>query len=66
MICKDHGLKQLVTEPTRGPKLLDLALSSLNGAVSASVVPSIADHNGVMVSVNIPAPKLHTIERTVW
>ena len=29
-ICKVHGLKQLVSEPTRGPNLLDLALCSLS------------------------------------
>ena len=44
IICKDHSLKQLVTEPTRGPNLLDLVLSSLGAAASASVVPDIADH----------------------
>ncbi len=65
-ICKEHALKQLVSEPTRGPNLLDVALSSLNGAASASVVPAIADHKGVFVRVDLPAPKLHVIERTVW
>ena len=65
-ICKVHGLKQLVSEPTRGPNLLDLALSSLSGAVKASVVPGIADHKCVLVSVCLPAPKTHIVERTVW
>ena len=65
-ICKVHGLKQLVSEPTRGPNLLDLALCSLSGAVSASVVPAVADHKGVLVTTSLPVPKLHVIERTVW
>ena len=50
----------------RGPNLFDFALCSLSGAVSASVVPAIADHKGVLVSINLPTPKLHVIERTVW
>ena len=66
IICKDHSLKQLVTEPTRGPNLLDLVLSSLGAAASASVVPAIADHKGVLVNVRLSIPKVHTIERSVW
>ena len=45
---------------------MDLALCSLSGAVSASVVPAIADRKGVLVSINLPTLKLHVIERTVW
>ena len=59
-------MKQLVTEPTRRPNLLDLALSSLRCAVSASVVPAIADHKGVLVTVGLPTPRIHIIERSVW
>ena len=65
-ICKEHGLKQLVQEPTRGPNLLDVVLSSLHGAVSAVVTPAVADHKGVIVTVNLPKPETHVIERTVW
>ena len=57
IICKEHGLKQLVEEPTRGPNLLDLALSSLHGAAVATVVPGIADHNGVKVAISIDNPQ---------
>ena len=64
-ICKVNGLKQLVSEPTRGPNVLDLALTSLSGAVKASVVPAIADHKCVLVSVSMPALKIPIIERTV-
>ena len=43
-ICKLHGLKQLVTEPTRGANLLDLALSSVPASCSAKVLSVISDH----------------------
>ena len=66
IICKEHGLKQFVQEPTRGPNLLDLALSFLHGAAAATVVPGIADHNGVLVTVKLHNPKVHVIQRTVW
>ena len=46
--------------------MLDLALSSLGCAVSASVVPAIADHDGVLVTVCLPTPRIHIIERSVW
>ena len=59
-------MKQLVQEPTRRPNLLDLALSSLHGAAAATVVPVIADHNGVLVIVKLHNPKVHVIQRTVW
>ena len=65
-ICKQHDLKQLVKEPTRGPNLLDLVLSSLNGHAVANVVPAIADHKGVLVATDLPAPKETFFERTVW
>ena len=61
-ICKIQCLKRLVAEPTRGQNLLDLALCSLSGAVSASAVPAIADNKGVLVCINLPAPKLHVID----
>ena len=66
VICKEHGLKQLVQEPTRGPNLLDLALSSLHDAAAASVIPGIAIHKGVLVTVNLSIPKSHVVQRTVW
>ena len=42
-ICKLHGLKQLVTEPTRGVNLLDLALSSVPASCSVKVLSVISD-----------------------
>ncbi len=65
-ICKEHALKQLVQEPTRGRNLLDLALSSLHGHSSATVQPAIADHAGVLVTVDLPAPTENVTERVVW
>ena len=65
-ICKEHDLKQLVQDPTRGPNLLDLALSSLHGHAAAAVQPAIADHAGVLVSVELPTPVEKFTERVVW
>ena len=45
---------------------MDLALCSLSGAVSASVVPAVADHKVVVGTTSLLVPKLHVIERTVW
>ena len=67
-LCKvaaEAGLKQLVQEPTRGRHLLDLVLSDLVG-VKAEVLPAIADHKVVLVSVPIPVPTSLPCSRTVW
>ena len=47
-ICKGHSLKQIVDQPTRGPNLLDSALSSIP-YTHVSVLPKVADHNAVLV-----------------
>ena len=65
-ICKEHSLKQIVKEPTRGLNLLDLVLSTLPGQSSASVLPAIADHCAVLTKVDLPMPKVQVIEREVW
>ena len=64
-ICKEHSLKQLVREPTRGPNLLDLVLSSLH-ASKVAVLPKIADHNALLINIDLPAPRTTFTERTVW
>ena len=56
----------MVQEPTRGPNLLDLALSSLAGAAAASVTPGIADYKGLLIAMNLSIPKFHVTQRTVW
>ena len=65
-ICKDHGLKQLVTEPTRRSNLLDLVLSSLHGSISTKVLPRISDHKSICVRIDLPAPHDDVVEGVVW
>ena len=65
-ICKEHSLKQLVTESTRGPNLLALVLASISGLISVSVHPGIADHKCVMTSIDLPVPHGEVAERFVW
>ena len=52
-LCDFPGLSQIVCEPTREQYLLDLAICDLVGA-TATVLPKIADHEGVRVDVPIP------------
>ncbi len=65
-VCKAHSLKQLVSEPTRGRNLLDLALSSIPASASADVLETISDHASVLVRVDIPMPGVDVLERVVW
>ena len=63
--CDFHGLMQLVKAPTRNQYLLDLAITDIPGA-SATVLASIADHNGVRLDLPIAEVKEIAISRTVW
>ena len=65
-VCKAHSLKQLVSEPTRGRNLLDLALSSILASAPADVLETISDHASVLVRVDIPMPGVDVLERVVW
>ena len=65
-ICKTHYLKQLMTEPTRGVNLLDLALSSIPASSSAKVLSVISDHASVLVRLDVPMPRMNKLDRTVW
>ncbi len=60
-VCCEHGLRQLVKGPTRGPYLLDLVLSDFASGIRCRVVPGIHenDHDGVptTVTLEIPGPK---------
>ena len=59
-------MKQLAKEPTRDENLLDLALCSIPAVCSAKVLPKIADHAAVLVTVKLPAPCVSTSRRVVW
>ena len=67
-ICSDHGLRQLVTKPTRGPYLLDLVLSDLPAGVRCRVVRGIHanDHDGVLTFVNLEIAANEPVERLVY
>ena len=63
--CAAMGLKQLVTEPTRGENLLDLVLCDIAGA-SATTLGRIADHRGTLTSVQMQIPEQIYVARTLW
>ena len=67
-ICGQHGLRQIVSKPTRGPYLLDLVLTDLPSGVRCEVVPGIHenDHDGVLTSVKVEIAPSQPIERTVF
>ena len=64
-IMSSNGLRQHVTEPTRGENLLDLVLSDC-GCISTRTLPAIADHRGVLASIRFSMSKFLTQTRTVW
>lgn len=59
------GLRQLVSEPTRGEYLLDITLSDIPKA-KARTVAAVADHRGVISSVKFAMPKTIHYIRTTW
>ena len=64
-LCKDFDLIQHVHEPTRNDYLLDLALSNIEG-VSVKVIPSIADHRGLLISLPLPKHEVRSVPREGW
>ena len=64
-VCDDHALRQLIREPTRGQYLLDLVLTDIE-TCKAELTPSIADHRGLLVHLNVAMPQQRLIEREVW
>ena len=63
--CGELGARQLVKEPTRGPYLLDLAITDM-AAVKASVIPGISDHQMVNVSLTTGVIIEERVAREVW
>ncbi|MDP7305927.1 MAG: hypothetical protein QGG09_22635, partial [Pirellulaceae bacterium] len=59
-----HSLTQFVKDPTHvDGNLLDLVLSSLPFATKSTVTPRIADHNGVLTQIDVPAITESVIQR---
>ena len=63
--CDFHGMFQLVREPTRNQYLLDLALTDIRKS-SAKVLPYIADHKSVLITLPLPVILEKTVQREVW
>ena len=64
-ICNIFDLHQLVQHPTRGDYLLDLCLTDL-ATSPIRILPAIADHKILYVSLNIPMPESISFSRKVW
>jgi len=64
-VCDTYGFRQLVTEPTRGDNLLDLALTDLD-EVRCKVVGKIADHKGLKLTLPFTVPRVEIQSRMVW
>ena len=66
--CCLHGLQQHVREPTRGPHLLDLVLSSFGSGLTCRVTPGIhdRDHDSVLTKVKVAVPASEPVRRRVY
>ena len=65
VFCSNHGFRQLMREPTRGPNLLDLFMTDIDD-VKCKVVPAIADHGGGLASLRFRVPRAEIVQRQVW
>ena len=66
-LAHKYGLKQFVKDPTHiHGNLLDVVLSSLPFHVECSLTPRIADHNGILTSVDVPLCTEVSHRRIVW
>ena len=63
--CRSFGFKECVRAPTRGPYLLDLALSDLHEYLDCKLLAPVADHNCVFLTVSIALPEPQVVTRMV-
>ena len=56
---------QLIREPTRDPYLLDLCLCDIHGTKTC-VLPKIADHKGLLITLPVDKPVVIEMPRKVW
>ena len=66
---KDNLLNQVVTEPTRGENILDLALvGNPDSLLDCSVCEnfSTSDHNVVLLKVSCPVPRINSQPRKIF
>jgi len=64
-IANDFGLVQLVREPTREQYLLDLCMSDIHGC-KIRVLPRIADHKALLITLQYEEPAVIEVPRKVW
>ena len=65
-ISREEGLKQLVSDPTRGNYLLDIVLADVGEMLKVSVLSSLADHRVVCMDMNVVIARTCGISREVW
>ena len=67
-VCCSHGWSQHVKDPTRGPYLLDLVISSFASGVRCRVVPGLHDddHDGVLATFRVSIPAGQPVCREVF
>jgi len=65
-ICAKQNLTETVRQPTRGPNLLDLVLTTAPSLVKNIITPKVADHAGILTEMQMEIPKEMQIKRTVW
>ena len=62
----DHGLVQLITNPTQGKNVLDLFISNDDSVIiKTQVIPGFSDHNAVFVEGDIKLTINKQIRRMV-
>ena len=73
-VVQDHGLENVVLEPTRGKNILDLFLTNHPFKVNwVEIMPQISNHSTVFVEVNLKAKcnmqkpcKIHLYNKGDW
>ncbi len=66
-IANDYGLEQLVSEPTRHNRVLDLVYSSRPTLVTnVATTPGMSDHEAVVFNIDISAAKANKKARKVF
>ena len=63
----EHGLTQLVKEPTRGNNIIDLVTTNNDNIVNkVRVIPGISDHSMVLFEVNLSCKKRKPVKRKIY
>ena len=65
-IASNFGWREKVSAPTRGEFLLDLCLTDLKDECQTTILPEIADHKVVEISLKIISPTPIACRRHVW